>query len=1023
MQRFICLLLLVFYSGVLTHAQTKGRKSSPPPKRIEIVTAPKGSPNRYKTFREDPRTVGLSIEKYVSTHDVNADGTAVHLWEMERKCSNAVCMDMSNTFKYVFNNDLQRVEVIEANIVKPDGKKIAVPARAVTIKPTPQAEAALGFSSLHEVAISFDGLKVGESSQFILKIRTTKAMFDNHFDAMETFPLLFDWKSIEINLSAPKNYTLHTEAIGLDGGPITEESGRMRWQWKKQNIAALEIEPAMYDISSASPRFAATSFKDYNDLGNVFWNNVKAKAIVTPEVQSLADEITKNVSEPKQQAQVIYDWVNKNIRYVLVVLDRGGWNPHSTTEILANRYGDCKDYTTIIYALLKAKGIESTPVLIRSDFGNWFPAVATPDYFNHAVLYIPSLKLIADATAPNTRLGLIPQTLVGKKAVLSGEQTGIIEIPDNNPDDNQVLSEIVIEMLPNGSLRSVSRNTYKGRMEILFRPLFGNSEISKNSEIFVKVLLSYFGVEGSGKIRKIGDPFKVDDAFSVELEAAIPHYTTFSPRGKLTLPVGINLNNTLELEQLVTGETRKTNLVTGAIRMKENFVITLPETVSVESLPPAINFKNQTGMYRNEFTLVDGKVHVVREIVIFKDVIVPSEYAQVRELVKKAVDGHNAEISYRADPSLLRAKAVEIDRSKGNPKSTGRFADFDMIAGGKTLLPAAEVLKLETKLKTAPDDIETRKRLLRNYSSYEIKVTPKTSAARLNHRLWFVKNRPELDQRGLYGFTTSGDSFKETELEELRAEWLRQVAADENNVAIRQNAVEFLRSNDNDNAIQLLEKGIPLHPEKYEFRVMLINLLQSELEKEPTDSSKRLKLAQEIASNGETALRLLKKERSSERDRERNELLINLCRATLELGKLERAKELATELIIEFGQAISDAKFDDSSHVANIVLGRIALRLGDTPKAKEHLLTAVRAPLRQNYASLSKIDTALAKELFDKGEKDIVLEYLRMCESLSNLKAYPESYHIEIKSLKAWQGQIKQSKKPSFEFGNDAPLP
>ena len=812
MQRFICLLLLVFISGTATHAQSKGRKNSRPTKRAEILTSPKGSPNTYKIVREAPRTLGFSIEKYVSTYDVNVDGTAVHLWEMERKCSNTVCMDMSNTFKYVFNKDLQKVEVIEASIIKPDGKKVAVPASSVTIKPTPQAEAALGFSSLHEVAISFDGLKVGESSQFKLKIQTTRAMFDNHFDAMELFPLLFDWKSIEISLSAPKNYTLHTEAIGLDGGPITDESGRTRWQWKKQNIAALDIEPAMYDISSGSPRFAATSFKDYNELGSAFWNNVKAKAIVTPEVQTLADEITKNISDPKQQAQVIYDWVNRNIRYLLVVLDRGGWNPHSTTEILANRYGDCKDYTTIIYALLKAKGIESTPVLIRSDFGNWFPAVAVPDYFNHAVLYIPSLKLIADATAPNTRLGLIPQTLVGKKAVLSGEQTGVIEIPDDNPDDNQVLSEIEIEMLPNGDLKSVSRNTYNGRMEILFRPLFGNSEISKNSDMFIKVLLSYFGVEGSGKIRKIGDPFNVDDAFNVELEADIPNYTTFSPRGKLTLPVGINLNNTLELEQLVTDETRKTNLVTGAIRMKENFVIKLPETVSVESLPPAVNFKNQTGTYRNEFTLVDGKVHVLREIVIFKDVIVPSEYGQVRELVKKAVDGHNAEISYRADPSLLRAKAVQINRARRNPKASDSFAALSTIAGGKTLLPAAEALKLETKLKSAPDDVETRKRLLRHYSSYEIKVTPKITAARLNHRLWFVKNLPELDQRGLYGYTSSGDSFREAELGELRAEWLRQVAANEKNAAIRQNAVEFFRLNDSKKRHSALGERHPASP-------------------------------------------------------------------------------------------------------------------------------------------------------------------------------------------------------------------
>ncbi len=138
---------------------------------------------------------------------------------------------------------------------------------------------------------------------------------------------------------------------------------------------------------------------------------------------------------------------------------------------------------------------------------------------------------------------------------------------------------------------------------------------------------------------------------------------------------------------------------------------------------------------------------------------------------------------------------------------------------------------------------------------------------------------------------------------------------------------------------------------------------------------------------------------------------------------MDRAKELATELVLEFGQYESGWKFDDSTHLGNVILGRVALRRGETAVAKRHLLVALRAPLRQQYASLSHIDLELARELFAKGEKDIVLEYLQMCENLSNFKAYPESYAVELKSLKAWQGQIKQGLRPSFEFGKDVPLP
>src|SRR5678815_3165090 len=153
----------------------------------------------------------------------------------------------------------------------------------------------------------------------------------------------------------------------------------------------------MQSVIEISPRFAFTAFRNTDDLGSAFWDVFKTKAVITPEIQALADEITKDSTNPSEQASAIYGWVNKNIRYLSVILDRSGWIPHSSTEIIRNGYGDCKDYTVIIHTLLKAKGIDSIPVLIRADMGSWFPSVATAEYFNHVILYIPSLNLFADA--------------------------------------------------------------------------------------------------------------------------------------------------------------------------------------------------------------------------------------------------------------------------------------------------------------------------------------------------------------------------------------------------------------------------------------------------------------------------------------------------------------------------------------------------------------------------------------------------------------------------------------------------
>ena len=958
-----------------------------------------------KTTPAQTRTLGVTVEKYVKNYEVNADGTAIETWEMQQRFDSDLTIDRFRKFERSYNSDLQRAEVLDAYIVKPDGAKLALAPKAVQIKPTAQAEAAPGFSSYKQIQIAYDALEKGDAIYFKIRIHRLKPDFEKQFDFVEVFPLGYAWKWVEINLTAPAGYPLYTQAVDLQGGKLADENGKARWQWRAVNLKPFEIEPGMYDFFNSSPRVAATSFKNYEELGTAYWSEAKKKAIVTPEVQKLADEITKDINEPARQAFAIYEWVNKNIRYLSIVLDKGGWIPHSTAEILANRYADCKDYTTILHALLKAKSIESHPVLIRSELGNWFPEVAAPDYFNHAILYIPGLNLFADATAPNTRLGLLAQQNVGKKAALAGERTGVVEMPRDNPADNQLLSDVEISFAPDGSLKAVSKNVYEGRSEIIYRPLFADASVKKFSGNFVRTMLSYFGVEGSGKVVKMGSPFKTSEPLAVETEVEMPDFTVFQPRGALTLPVAVNLLNSLELEQFVKTARRSTNLILGATRFAENFKLNFPEGVKIEKLPGIINFSNAVGSYRLEFSFENGGVKVTRELVIGKDVISPKDYPLIRALIKKSVEGAKAEIQYSApvNPSQINNSST---RQKNQIQETNETPVNDMVAA-----------QLEAQIQAAPDDSETRRRLLRFYTNYRIEDTPARQLGRVKHRLWFLQNQPEIEDADIYGYQIPFYSVGDAEYKILREEWLKQVEKNAANSRIRLNAVSFFRSKEPEIAEKLLAEGCRIDPENYEFPLQLSELIYAKIKDLDEDSDEYLKKKSRVLGQtfeaGERALTLLKTERSNDRDAKRAGLLQSLTKIAFELGKFDRAKMLATELILDFGQDAANTNYADATHIGNIILGRIAVRENDAERAKQYLLIAVRAPLRREKSYFSKIDLRLARELLEKGEKATVAEYLKLCERLLN---YSDLYAGKLRALKSWQEQISQGKMPSFDF-------
>lgn len=1012
--RFLLTLSLVVSSLVFSVNAQRTRKT--PVRKIPrgetvVRTDPQPQASPPKAAEKSP---GAVVEKFVANYEVNADGTGTEVRELQQRCSTEICVYEASTFRQVFNRDLQKLRVLEAYILKADNTRVNVTPNGITDRATDQAEAAPGFSSMRQLEVKFPEGKPGDAFYLKLETTTIKPHFQRRFDALELFPLVYDWKSIDINVSAPAELQLFTETTGLEGGRLADEDGRARWQFKKLNLTRLELEPGMFDIASISPRFALTTYRDANALGAVFWESAKSKTVVTPELQTLADEITKGASTESAQASAIYDWVNKNIRYLSVIMDRGGWVPHSASEIIKNGYGDCKDYTIIIHTLLKAKGIESTPVLIRSDLGDWFPSVPTADFFNHLILYIPSLNVFADATTPDTRLGLVPQTLVGKFGILAGEKTGVIQLPKDNPADNQILSEMTIDFSDNGSIKTRSKNTYIGRSEILFRPVFSSSFIKQESEMFVRLMLSYFGLNGEGRIVGLSKPHDVGEPFNVELETRINNLTTFAPKGKVEVPQGLNMLSAASTTALISTESRKTSLVVGAMKMRENIVVNLPAGMKILSGPTQASHSNAVGSFHVTPELKDGSLRYVREIVISKDVIEAKDYPLLKELVTKMLIASDLIFEYSADPSSLAAKSKPV---RSTPPKTTKVERWDPLRNPDGFRPQkltpADVRRLEKKLATTPDDVMSRITLIQHYSLFAPRITPSMETAHIQHRVWLINNHPEIDEMTIYGVTPPQLSPSSVDL--LKKAWLSKLEQEKSPTELRSHAIDSLRPYATEVASDLAEQNAKLAPEDYN-AFLLVAIINSEsLTKEPT-GAKADRAAGKVLEYGKPALALLKKQRSDERDNARTGLLINLCAAALHAGDLDGAKAFAEELVLDFGQTSAAATYDEVSHVGNTTLGLVEARRNNIPKAREHLLASIRAPLRHGYNSLPRIDTRLARELYEKGEKATVQEFLKLSLELENFKVYPESYADDIKAIKLWLDQISKGIKPSFEF-------
>jgi hypothetical protein len=135
----------------------------------------------------------------------------------------------------------------------------------------------------------------------------------------------------------------------------------------------------------------------------------------------------------------------------------------------------------------------------------------------------------------------------------------------------------------------------------------------------------------------------------------------------------------------------------------------------------------------------------------------------------------------------------------------------------------------------------------------------------------------------------------------------------------------------------------------------------------------------------------------------RNPFLPRLAKAAFAAADYLRAERYATEAL----DAAHHGVFwwtGDAIHQGNIVLGRLALRRTDIDEAKRRLLAAGKTSGSSSLSSTGP-NMQLAKDLLDRGETPIVVEYLEECGAF---------WEGNRGRLAEWIVLVKAGLKPDF---------
>jgi len=575
--------------------------------------------------------------------EVAADGTYIETQEMAARVLDARGIETLHERKLAYTQSFEAVQVAAAYTLKADGKRINVPPGSYLSGFGQSSQA--GFQDLHIVSIFFPNLEVGDSVVLVTVHRQLVPWFTGQFDMRADFSRAIAAHDVHYAVTAPDSLPLKIDAVGMQGGDEERSGGKKRWVWTYANDIPVSFEDDAVSETDFGPHVRLTTFADYAAVAAAYRERIRGHSDVTPEITTLAEQLTAGIADKRAQANKLYDWVSTHIAYVGIVLGAGGFTPHDAKDVLANRFGDCKDHVEILEALLKAKGIESMPVLIEAGTHSYkFPGAASPHDFDHVITYLPAFDLYLDSTAQLAPFGVLPYEDVGKP-VLNVTTGAVARTPVATSANSIVNTTSEITVDADGNAQGHSKTTASGAYGVVIRSMMQSVASGKEGDFFRNVL----GPGADGTLER-GDPQALAEPYVWSATYSVPNALTFPGPG--ALPPSLVLKP-FYFTALVGGNlpaTRNSDYLCHSFEAVENTKVNFPAGTRLIAIPDSQSLKTDGISLQIDYDRTDP--HAITFGATLKvdhpeAVCTPDYYARVHGSLVKMTNALHQEIIYR----------------------------------------------------------------------------------------------------------------------------------------------------------------------------------------------------------------------------------------------------------------------------------------------------------------------------------------------------------------------------------------
>jgi tetratricopeptide (TPR) repeat protein len=502
----------------------------------------------------EPYVVELLQNKY----RFEANGTGYHdfVGQIRIKSENAI--REFGVLVYPFAASFESLEVPYVRVRKPNGTVVDTPASEFQELDSAVSREAPMYTDGREKHIAVKDLTVGDVLEIHVRWVFHDAIAPGNFWFDHNYFKVGACKKeiLEVDVAADQPIKMRHSA---EPPVIHEEGGRRFYRFEKLNGKRLEASKIpdweKNYLGFPPPDVQFTSFKSWEDVGRWFGDLLQAKLEITPAMRAKSEELTKEKSSEEEKIRAIYDYVSQHFRYIGIDLGAGRYTPHAASDVLANRYGDCKDKHILLAALLAAAGIPANAALISSKF-RIDPGFPSPSLFDHVITAVPRGPdyLFLDTTPELAPFGLLVDTLRGRQAlvILPSGNSRLVGTPANPPFPSYETFQADSSIDANGGLQAKMSLEDRGDAEVALRTAYRATPRDRWQEL-TQELLARMGFGGTVSDVSVAQPEDTAHPFWIKFSYTRPKLPDWETH-RILLPTPMFFLAELNEEQLQSKE-------------------------------------------------------------------------------------------------------------------------------------------------------------------------------------------------------------------------------------------------------------------------------------------------------------------------------------------------------------------------------------------------------------------------------------------------------------------------------------